>query len=145
MIYCHYGCDWSWMWWPVKAKSELVKGALLLLVAFLLVNDLNFHLSLVLASVVQGDAVNCNKSKNEVKKIYLRQYNVALPLFAATVCWKQWWSLETWSRLETRFFESRSRMSQVSSRSRALSLETLHQLLFCGLARSSSLKNGFIK
>jgi len=70
----------------VKAKSELVEGALLLLVAFLLVNDLNFHLSLVLASVVQGDAVNCNKSKNEVKKIYLRQYNVALPLFAATVC-----------------------------------------------------------
>jgi len=32
----------------------------LLLVAFLLVNALNCHLSLVLASVVQGDAVNCN-------------------------------------------------------------------------------------
>jgi len=32
----------------------------LLLVAFLLVNAPNFHLSLVLASVVQGDAVNCN-------------------------------------------------------------------------------------
>jgi len=32
----------------------------LLLVAFLLVNGLNCHLSLVLASVVQGDAVNCN-------------------------------------------------------------------------------------
>jgi len=44
----------------VKAKSELVEGALLLLVAFLLVNALNCHLSLVLASVVQGDAVNCN-------------------------------------------------------------------------------------
>jgi len=55
----------------------------LLLVAFLLVNAPNCHLSLVLASVVQGDAVNCNtylsKSKwtcqdelnskwNEIKK-----------------------------------------------------------------------------
>jgi len=34
----------------------------LLLVAFLLVNSPNCHLSLVLASVVQGDAVNCNTS-----------------------------------------------------------------------------------
>jgi len=33
----------------------------LLLVDFLLVNAPNCHLSLVLASVVQGDAVNCNK------------------------------------------------------------------------------------
>jgi len=33
----------------------------LLLVAFLLVDAPNCHLSLVLASVVQGDAVNCNK------------------------------------------------------------------------------------
>ena len=32
----------------------------MLLVAFLLVNAPNCHLSLVLASVVQGDAVNCN-------------------------------------------------------------------------------------
>jgi len=32
----------------------------LLLVAFLLVNAPNCHLSLVLASVVQGHAVNCN-------------------------------------------------------------------------------------
>jgi len=32
----------------------------LLLVAFLLVNAPNFHLSLVLASGIQGDAVNCN-------------------------------------------------------------------------------------
>jgi len=32
----------------------------LLLIAFLLVNAPNCHLSLVLASVVQGDAVNCN-------------------------------------------------------------------------------------
>jgi len=32
----------------------------LLLVVFLLVNAPNCHLSLVLASVVQGDAVNCN-------------------------------------------------------------------------------------
>jgi len=35
----------------------------LLLVAFLLVNAPNCHLSLVLASVVQGDAVNCNSSQ----------------------------------------------------------------------------------
>jgi len=34
----------------------------LLLVAFLLVNAPNCHLSLVLDSVVQGDAVNCNNS-----------------------------------------------------------------------------------
>jgi len=34
----------------------------LLLVAFMLVNAPNCHLSLALASVVQGDAVNCNKS-----------------------------------------------------------------------------------
>jgi len=33
----------------------------LLLVAFVLVNAPNCHLSLVLASVVQGDATNCNK------------------------------------------------------------------------------------
>jgi len=32
----------------------------LLLIAFLLVNGQNCHLSLVLASVVQGDAVNSN-------------------------------------------------------------------------------------
>jgi len=35
----------------------------LLLVAVLLVNAPNCHLSLVLASVVQGDAVNCNRSQ----------------------------------------------------------------------------------
>jgi len=34
----------------------------LLLVAFLFVNVPNCHLSLVLASAVQGDAVNCNSS-----------------------------------------------------------------------------------
>jgi len=44
----------------VEAKSKLSEGALLLLVAFLLINAPNCHLSLVLASVVQGDAVNCN-------------------------------------------------------------------------------------
>jgi len=38
----------------------------LLLVAFLLVNAPNCHLSLVLASVVQGDAVNCNTG-NHIK------------------------------------------------------------------------------
>jgi len=36
----------------------------LLLVAFLLVNAPNCHISLVLASVVQGDAVNCNITIN---------------------------------------------------------------------------------
>jgi len=35
-----------------------------MLVAFLLVNAPNCHLSLVLASVVQGDAVNCNIRQN---------------------------------------------------------------------------------
>ena len=35
----------------------------MLLVAFLLVTAPNCHLSLVLASVVQDDAVNCNKSE----------------------------------------------------------------------------------
>jgi len=34
----------------------------LLLVAFLLINAPNCHFSLVLVSVVQGDAVNCNRS-----------------------------------------------------------------------------------
>jgi len=41
----------------VRAVSD---GSLLLLVAFLLLNAPNCHLSLVLASVVQGDAVNYN-------------------------------------------------------------------------------------
>jgi len=45
----------------VEAKSEVSDGSLLLLVAFLLVNAPNCHLSLVLASVVQGDVVNCNQ------------------------------------------------------------------------------------
>jgi len=40
----------------------------LLLVAFLLVNAPNCHLSLVLASVVQGDAVNCNTSEHQQSK-----------------------------------------------------------------------------
>jgi len=43
----------------LRRKNELNR-ALLLLVAFLLVNAPNCHLSLVLASVVQSDAVNCN-------------------------------------------------------------------------------------
>jgi len=38
----------------------------LLLVAFLLVNAPNYHLSLVLASVVQGDALNCNNDPQKV-------------------------------------------------------------------------------
>jgi len=43
----------------------------LLLVAFLLVNALNCHLSLVLASVVQGDAVNCNTDHSTVFTLLL--------------------------------------------------------------------------
>jgi len=50
------------MWRLVEAESELVEGALLLLVAFLLVNAPNSYLSIVLASVVQGDSVSCNIS-----------------------------------------------------------------------------------
>jgi len=38
----------------------------LLLVAFLLANAPNCHLSLVLAPAVQGDAVNCNKGHREL-------------------------------------------------------------------------------
>jgi len=41
----------------------------LLLVAFLLVNASNCHLSLVLASVVQGDAVNCNTGIGQVTRM----------------------------------------------------------------------------
>jgi len=48
----------------VEAKSEVSDESLLLLVAFLLVNAPNCHISLVLASVVQGDAVNCNITIN---------------------------------------------------------------------------------
>jgi len=46
----------------VQPSSSRVnsEGALLLVVAFLLVNAPNCHLSLVLALVVLGDAVNCN-------------------------------------------------------------------------------------
>ena len=52
----------------------------MLLVAFLLVNAPNCHISLVLASVVQGDAVNCKtmnlikikKNDNRTQDCYLR-------------------------------------------------------------------------
>jgi len=61
VIYCYYGCKWdSWKWWLVEAKSEVRDGSLLLLVPFPLVNAPSCHLSLVLASIVQGDAVNYN-------------------------------------------------------------------------------------
>jgi len=46
----------------VEAKSEVSDVSQLLLVAFLLVNAPNCHLSFVLASVVLGDAVNYNAS-----------------------------------------------------------------------------------
>jgi len=32
--------------------------------------------------------MSASMSKNEAKQIYLRQYNVAFSLIAATVCWK---------------------------------------------------------
>jgi len=41
----------------------------LLLFAFLLVNAPNCHLLLVLASVVQGDAVNCNNCQSKRNQI----------------------------------------------------------------------------
>ena len=43
----------------------------MLLVAFLLVRSPNCHLSLVLAAVVQGDAVNCNSDMSNVTPRYL--------------------------------------------------------------------------
>ena len=58
---------------PLHCCIELSEGALLLLVAFLLVNALNCHLSLVLASVVQGDAVNC---KHLAIKHYTEQQGI---------------------------------------------------------------------
>jgi len=47
----------------------------LLLVAFRLVNAPNCHLSLVLASVVQGDAVNCNThlTRKEVQLVHMSE------------------------------------------------------------------------
>jgi len=62
------------MWRPVdgatceKLVISRVKSVMelyLLLVAFLLVNAPNCHLSLVLASVVQGDEVNCNSNPHK--------------------------------------------------------------------------------
>jgi len=44
----------------VQPGSSRVKSVMDLYCCWLL-NAPNFHLSLVLASVVQGDAVNCNK------------------------------------------------------------------------------------
>jgi len=58
----------------VEAKSELIEGALLLLVPFLLVNAPNCHLSLVLASVVQGDAVNCNGRESIFRLRFCSQF-----------------------------------------------------------------------
>jgi len=43
-----------------NSRVNSVRELLLLLVAFLLVNAPKCQLSLVLASVLQGDAVNCN-------------------------------------------------------------------------------------
>jgi len=62
----------------VEAESEVSGGSLLLLVAFLLVNAPNCHLSLVLASVVQGDAVNCNMSSRcnlNMKRLQILEYS----------------------------------------------------------------------
>jgi len=46
----------------------------LLLVAFLLVDAPNCHLSLVLASVVQGDAVNCNSTLIHISFIVVIEF-----------------------------------------------------------------------
>jgi len=50
----------------VEVKSELSERVLLLLVAFLLFYAPNCHLSLVLASVVQGDVVNCKTVLSDI-------------------------------------------------------------------------------
>jgi len=63
----------------------------LLLAALLLVNAANNHLSLVLVSVVQGNAVNCNSSHHyheEVRHQGERQTNVNT---SAT-----YWDKDTW-------------------------------------------------
>jgi len=56
----------------------------LLLVAFLLVNALNCHLSLVLVSVVQRDAVNCNRkaSPEEEFSIQRLSFNATCEMFS---------------------------------------------------------------
>jgi len=58
----------------MKAQSELVEGALLLLVAFLLVNTPNClprnHLSFELASVVQGMQSTATKLCLGTKKVF---------------------------------------------------------------------------
>jgi len=46
----------------------------LLVVAFLLVNAPNCHLSLVLASVLQGDAVNCNSTLLHTHHVFQSRY-----------------------------------------------------------------------
>jgi len=63
----------------VKAKSEISDGSLLLLVVFLLVNAPNYHISLVLASVVQGDAVNCNSGLTRQFAARIKDYVLSLP------------------------------------------------------------------
>jgi len=50
----------------------------LLVVAFLLVNAPNCHLSLVLASVVQGDAVNCNSTLLHTHHVFQSRYRLRM-------------------------------------------------------------------
>jgi len=58
----------------------------LLLVAFLLVNAPNCHLSLVLASVVQGDVVNCNTYSGPSHCDVPEQLAPSEPIGSATCC-----------------------------------------------------------
>jgi len=50
--------------------NEISDGSLLLLVVILFFNAPNYHLSLVLASVVQGDADTCNTSFKRTRIIW---------------------------------------------------------------------------
>jgi len=76
----------------------------LLLVAFLLVDAPNCHLSLVLASVVQSDAVNCNIS-------YLHIVIMAVGL--KLLLWI-FWTLQRWIDL---FFQLIIRSNNIISKS----------------------------
>jgi len=57
----------------------------LLLVAFPLVNAPNCHLSLVLASVVQGDAVNCNTTTISLWEIWTKSAQLFFYMVAQVI------------------------------------------------------------
>ena len=69
----------------MEVKSEVSDGSLLLLVAFLLVNAPNCHLSLVLASVVQGDAVNCNSCQFDTQIFEINICTICLHIMSSLI------------------------------------------------------------